>query len=140
MSLTALRWLLVPCLIIQNLAVANTSLNAGVDCYEQQDYDCALSNWLISAKQGDAWAQYNLGILYSSGKGTKQDYSTAAYWFKKSADQGEPHAQNNLAFLYSYGQGVPQNKRLAKRLFGKACANQFQRGCENYAAIVAQGF
>jgi hypothetical protein len=39
-----------------------------------------------SAKQGDAKAQYNLGLCYESGQGVEQDFKKFAYWIKKSKD------------------------------------------------------
>ena len=45
--------------------------------------------WLtLSAEQGYAPAQCNLGDCYFKGQGTRQNYEKAVYWFKKSAVQG----------------------------------------------------
>jgi TPR repeat protein len=38
-----------------------------------------------SAEQGDAIAQYSLGIMYDNRKGTLTDKKQAFYWYKKSA-------------------------------------------------------
>ncbi len=49
-----------------------------------------------AAKQGDADAQYNLGIMYARGEGVALDNKRALFWFKKSAAQGHVGAQGVL--------------------------------------------
>ncbi len=61
------------------------------------------------ADQGDADAEFNLGVHYDNGQGVPQNYAKAVYWFQKAADQGDVGAENNLGFSYRKGQGVPQN-------------------------------
>ena len=61
------------------------------------------------AEQGDADAQFNLGIMYANGEGVPKDYAKAAYWFLKAAEQGIAEAQNNLGTMYQYGEGVPKD-------------------------------
>jgi hypothetical protein len=48
------------------------------------------------AAQGDAEAQYNLGLMYGLGKGVEQDFSQAKLWLEKAAAQGYAPAQNEL--------------------------------------------
>ena len=50
-----------------------------------------------SAAQGDAVAQYNLGLLYMHGHGVSQDDARAVEWYTNSADQGIVNAQCILA-------------------------------------------
>ncbi|MEW6560686.1 MAG: tetratricopeptide repeat protein, partial [Pseudomonadota bacterium] len=84
------------------------------NCYEggwgglSQDLAQAASWFRKAADQGDADAQYNLGVMYANGQGVPQDYAQAASWFRKAADQGYAAAQNNLGIMYANGQGVPQ--------------------------------
>ncbi|KAB2645301.1 MAG: SEL1-like repeat protein, partial [Verrucomicrobia bacterium] len=40
------------------------------------------------AKQGDADAQFNLGVCYESGNGVAKDYVEAVKWYRKAAEQG----------------------------------------------------
>jgi TPR repeat protein len=46
------------------------------------------------ADQGDAYAQYNIGVLYRDGSGMAQNFTEAANWFRKAADRGNAHAKN----------------------------------------------
>ena len=62
------------------------------------------------AEQGDAQAQFILGVLYDSGEGVAQDHAEAAKWFRLAAEQGLAQAQLSLGFLYYYGgEGVAQD-------------------------------
>jgi TPR repeat protein len=72
-----------------------------------------------AAEQGNARAQFNLGLMYATGQGVPQDYVEAARWFRKAAGQGNASAQYNLGVMY-YGRGVPQNYAEAARWYRKA--------------------
>ena len=58
------------------------------------------------AKRGYANAQYNLGYMYSYGKGVKQNYSEAVKWYRLAAEQGNAKTQSNLNYMYEHGEGV----------------------------------
>lgn len=64
------------------------------------------SDYRKAAEQGDAVAQYLLGLGYHRGDGVAVDYSQAVYWLKKSAEQGYFDAQFLLASCYVIGNGV----------------------------------
>ena len=76
----------------------------------------------ISAKQGLAMAQNNLGVMYNGGQGVVQDYADAVGWYRKAAEQGFLEAQYNLALNYSRGQGVLKNYVEAYKWFSLAAA------------------
>ena len=59
----------------------------------------AFEYYLKAARQGDALAQYNLGICYDNGYGVEKDLSEAVIWFRKAANQGHAEAQNMLRKL-----------------------------------------
>jgi TPR repeat protein len=61
------------------------------------------------AEQGDASAQYNLGVMYGNGEGVIQDYKAAFKWYKLAAEQGHAKAQYDLGVMYYNGQGVIQD-------------------------------
>ena len=61
------------------------------------------------AQQGDAVAQFKLGVLYKDGRGVGTNYEESAKWFRLAAEQGDIDAQNSLAFAYAKGRGVRQN-------------------------------
>ena len=57
------------------------------------------------AEQGNALAQYNLGLKYQNGQGVSEDQQEAFKWYELSAKQGHPQAQANLGRMYEKGQG-----------------------------------
>lgn len=65
------------------------------------------------ANNGDATAQYNLGLAYDNGKGVEKSKSQAVYWYKKAAEQGLAEAQYKLGSAYFIGMGVEQSKSQA---------------------------
>ena len=77
--------------------------------YNGGDYAAALRLLRPLANQGDAGAQFNLGLMYARGEGVPQNQAEAVNWFRLAADQGHVDAQNTLGFTYSFGAGVPQN-------------------------------
>ena len=66
-----------------------------------------------SAKQGDAAAQCDLGLMYYHGNGVPQHYELAIQYHIASASQGNANAQYELGLIYYHGNGVPQNYKLA---------------------------
>jgi TPR repeat protein len=63
-----------------------------------------------AAAQGSSGAQFNLGVLYENGRGTKVDFAKANEWYRKASVQGDALAIGNLGMLYVRGQGVKENK------------------------------
>jgi uncharacterized protein len=61
------------------------------------------------AEQGDAGAQYKLGLVYDVGVGAAQDLAKAAQWYQRAADQGHVAAQFNLGLMYACGRGVSRD-------------------------------
>ena len=64
-------------------------------------------NWAKKvADEGDADAQYNLGVCYKYGKGVEKDETEAIKWIRKAAEQGYAMAQCNLGVCYKDGTGL----------------------------------
>jgi FOG: TPR repeat, SEL1 subfamily len=59
---------------------------------KRRDYAAALRFIRPLAEQGNANAQYNLGVLYDNGLGVPQDKVRAYMWFTLSASQGRDGA------------------------------------------------
>lgn len=54
----------------------------------------------LTAEQGDAEAQINLGNCYRDGIGVPQDTAEALKWYRAAARQENPEAQYNLGVCY----------------------------------------
>ena len=65
------------------------------------------------AEQGDAKAQFTLGMMYEKGQGTRRNCQTAMKYYRQAAEQGYAGSQNKLGLLYEKGRGVQENVRLA---------------------------
>lgn len=59
---------------------------------KRRDYTTAVRLNRPLAEQGDANAQYNLGVFYDNGLGVPQDKVRAYMWFNLSAAQGREGA------------------------------------------------
>src|SRR5277367_3815451 len=73
----------------------------------------ALENTQTKADQGDAEAQFSLGLKFASGADMTMDYPKAAHWYLKAANQNHPLAQFNLGLMFASGQGVTQDEAKA---------------------------
>jgi hypothetical protein len=94
---------------------------AGLAAFNRKDFAHAFSEWIESAKAGDAHAQHGLGMLYELGQGVPYaDPKAASEWYQKAADQNYAPAVNNLARLYADGRGVKQDVPKAIELWSKA--------------------
>jgi TPR repeat protein len=84
-------------------------LEDGEAAYQRGDYETAVRLWRLSGDAGNVDAQFNLGLLYSSGQGVPQDHAQTLIWFRKAADQGDARAQVYLGGMYRVGRGVRQD-------------------------------
>ena len=71
----------------------------------------------LAAEQGDADAQFNLGVMYADGEGVPQDYQEAVKWYRLAAEQGYADAQANLGARYDTGRGVSQDYQEAVKWY-----------------------
>jgi TPR repeat protein/type II secretory pathway predicted ATPase ExeA len=82
----------------------------------------ALLQLQIEAAEGDASAQYKLGMMYRLGEGVPENAAKAAVWFANAAAQGNANAQYDLGVMYRIGEGVSENPAKAVEWLEKAAA------------------
>jgi uncharacterized protein len=111
---------LILALLIIVPTLARADLDDGFRAYQRGDYATALREWRPLADQGEAAAQYNLGLMYANGKGVGEDDAEAAKWYRRAADQGHAAAQNNLGVMYANGKGVRQDYAEAAKWYRRA--------------------
>ena len=114
-------------------------INAGVAAYKRGAYATAVREWRPLAEQGDAKAQYNLGLMYRKGQGVPQDDAEAVGWWRKAAEQGNAGAQNNLGVMYRNGHGVPQDDAEAVGWWRKAAEQGDANAQYNLGLIYKNG-
>ncbi len=78
------------------------------------------------AREGDAEAQYQLGLLFMNGKGTIQDFEEAARWFKLAANQNHALSQYQLGLIHKTGYGLPANLEKSYMWFNISAAAGIQ--------------
>jgi TPR repeat protein len=74
------------------------------------------------AAQGDAKAQYNLGVMYDKGEGGERNLAKARELYTQAAAQGYAPAQYNLGVMYDTGEGGECNLAKARELYTQAAA------------------
>ena len=108
--------------LVMSSATASADYQEGLDAYDAGDYATAMKEWRPLAEQGNANAQYNLGVMYANGNGVPQDDVEAVKWYRLAADQGDADAQYNLGVMYANGTGVPQDDVEAYKWWNLAAA------------------
>lgn len=103
--------------LVSALALSASALAASSG---ESDFIAVISK----ASQGDAEAQFNLGMQYYKGEGVPQSHLGAAKWWRKAAEQGHAEAQCNLGSLYYNGEGVPQSYTEAVSWYAKAAEQE----------------
>jgi TPR repeat protein len=79
----------------------------------------AFEYYILSARQGNAEAQNNLGYYYQFSDNV-QDFEQAIYWYQLSANQLNTSAMNNLGYCYKIGAGCEKDFSQAFSFFERA--------------------
>ena len=111
----------------------------GMYRYQLGDYDVAEVWFRIAAKQGNAGAQHNLGVMYENGQGVPQDDAEAVKWYRMAAEQGYDKPQNNLGQMYRNGLGVPQDDAEAVKWYRKAAEQGLAEAQFNLGNMYSKG-
>ena len=99
-----------------------------------KNYSRAVELFRMAARQGNTYAQYNLGCCYQNGIGVGKDEREAVKWYRKSAEQNDAVAQYNLGYCYQNGIGVEKDEREAVKWYRKSAEQndavaQYNLGC-----------
>ena len=70
-------------------------------------FDPPLDDMRAKAQQGDAEAQFHLGVKYDGGFWRRPQ--EAVRWYRLAANQGHARAQANLGLMLGAGRGVPRD-------------------------------
>jgi len=117
------------------MQVNASTLAIGKKAYRLGDFDKAFQIFASLAQEGNASAQYGLGIMYDEGKGVPQDYKEAVKWKTKSAEQGIVYAQSDLGVMYKNGLGVPQDYKEAIKWYRRAAEQNYIEAQRNLGII-----
>lgn len=81
----------------------------GQEAYNSGDYETAVTEWQPLAEDGNADAQFGMGLLYANGFGVPLDDAQALKWYLLAAEQDHADAQCSIGVMYANGWGVPQS-------------------------------
>ena len=93
------------------------NLAEGLQAYERGQFANALQSLLPLASDGDAEAQYHLGLMHEEGKGVRADPVQARQWYERAAQVGKAQAQFRLGRIHAEGKGVPADGVQAARWY-----------------------
>ncbi|NWJ40602.1 MAG: SEL1-like repeat protein [Geothrix sp.] len=91
------------------------------------------------AEQGQAQAQYILGMMHEDAICFPKSYPEAFRWLKKAADQGHAEAQCEVGLLYGNGHGVSADQVSSVRYFRLAADQGHVRSMRYLALKYARG-
>ena len=133
------KTLMAMVLAVASLGAWAGDFEDGVAAHEAGNYQAAAASFMRSAQQGDARAQYNLGVMYANGEGVRQDDAEAVRWWRLAAAQGNASAQYSLGVMYDNGRGVRQDDAEAVRWY-RLAAEQGDAGAQlNLGVMYANG-
>ena len=93
----------------------------------------------LSAAEGRADAQYNLGVMFD-GQGATADPQEAARNYREAASQGHASAQFNLGNMYRKGLGVEKSYVEAARLYKAAGESKHKKAQANLDHLLQKGY
>ena len=96
------------------------------EAYEAGDFATALREFNELAAQGDANAQYNLGMMYAFGQGVIQDNVYAHMWWNFAATSGDSDAASYRDFLAK--DMTSEDLSIAQGL-ARECVKKKYKGC-----------
>ena len=111
----------------------------GRRAYDAGHFTDAMGIWSELSKQGNAEAEFGVGLLYDLGNGTPEDPQAAFFWYKLAADADLPEAEFNVAAMYDSGRGVAQSSASAALWYAKAAAHGHHRAEYALGLLYADG-
>ncbi|PKM43336.1 MAG: hypothetical protein CVV05_15985 [Gammaproteobacteria bacterium HGW-Gammaproteobacteria-1] len=131
--------LMLSTLALFSAAVLAGPLEDGFAAFKAKDYARARQLWQPLAQEGNADAQFNLGLLHHKGWGVERDLRQAHEWYTQAANQGQADAMYNLGLMYARGEGVFRSDRQAVPLFEHAAAQEHVPAMYTLGVMYAYG-
>jgi len=111
----------------------------GIQAYQQGEFRRAFDAWSLGAYEGNAEAQYNMGVLYLEGKGVEQNIEQARAWFLEAAKQQHAEALYNLGHMSLSGLGVEKDVPAALSWWKRASEGGYAQAQFNYGRALYLG-
>lgn len=81
--------------------------------FSQADRPAGDKGMESAAEEGNAEAQFALGLTFCTATGASKDFAQGAGWYRKAAEQDHAVAQFHLAMMLASGQGVVRDDQMA---------------------------
>ncbi|MCK4440447.1 MAG: sel1 repeat family protein [Sulfurovaceae bacterium] len=88
-----------------------------------------------AAKEGNPRAQFDLAVMYATGRYIRKNEREAFYWFHKSARNGFAEAKYYMGISFEQGRGVKPNKYLARYWFKQAVISGYSKAMYHLSQI-----
>jgi TPR repeat protein len=111
----------------------------GRRAYDAGHFTDAMGIWSELSRQGNAQADFGLGLMLDLGNGTPEDPERAFLWYKRAADAGLPAAQFNVAAMYDSGRGIARDYESAALWYARAAAHGHHRAQFDLGLLYEQG-
>ena len=126
-----LLFLLVLAVMCSSVVIADDLKDVlnGVKADQKESYTRYL------AEQGDADAQYYLGVMYSAGEGVKQDYILAHMWYNLAASNGSERGKKSRDFI-ALGMDFTQISKAQD--MARDCLIKKYKNCDFSSAVYSE--
>ncbi len=118
---------LAAALSIAAASAALADLEGGRAAYDEGDYRAARAQLEPLARDGEAEAQYLLGLSYYHGSGELRDDARALAWFREAAAQEHGYAMYTLGLMHELGRGVKRSRGEAMLWYRRAAHKGVQQ-------------
>jgi hypothetical protein len=111
----------------------------GMEAYKNGDFSTAHAEFDLSAQDGVAKSQFNLGLMFANGTGVQQNYAEAVKWFRLAGDQGLVAAKAALGQAYMEGKGVLKDDQMGVNLLKSAADQGFAPAQHGLGVLYERG-
>jgi tetratricopeptide (TPR) repeat protein len=118
---------------------AAATVSDGQAAYDSGRFQDAVEIWSQLAEQGDARAQFNLGLLYDIGAGVEANPTRAFAYYERAATAGLPTAEFNVGVMYDSGRGIVHDASKAASWYSRAAARGHTRAAFNIGQLYETG-
>jgi TPR repeat protein len=132
-------WMMAVALTLGSSSVAWADIWAGVNAIDAGDYTTAQRELLPLAERGNVEAQWALGHLFKTAKGSTRDLGRAAKWFLKAAENGDSESQYQIGTMYLWGDGVVKNPGEGAKWIEKAVYQAHEKAQFTFGAMYESG-
>lgn len=122
-----IRTLLAALLLLTSPAWAVHPIDDAAAAYARGDYAAELRITRPLAAKGEAWAQFNLGVMYLNGHGVARDNVRAHMWFNLAAVRGDTDAVKNRDIA---AKGMTPQQMAEEQKLARECQARDFKGCE----------